>query len=178
VVTAIGLLHMANRPRRPKAISGSRMVGTSLMQYLGLAHRSDGGRPSSSGAHRWAIETCWRVERDGWDAGGRKVGTSSVLDKTTPANGMVSACSVWPSEEDGSGDSLMKLTDVRKYPQVLWNVRVARRFDPMAEPKRGEAAAEGRTPIQKDRGCDRAARRGTETRHCCHGRRGAEMPAW
>jgi phosphoglucosamine mutase len=55
------------------------------------------------------------------------------LDKTTTGDGLICALQVLAvMKETGAG--LAELAaGMRKYPQVLLNVRVARRFDPMAE---------------------------------------------
>jgi phosphoglucosamine mutase len=62
------------------------------------------------------------------------------LDKTTTGDGLVSALQVLAIMKS-TGAGLAELTaPMRKYPQVLLNVRVARRFDPMSEPRVVEVA--------------------------------------
>jgi phosphoglucosamine mutase len=55
------------------------------------------------------------------------------LDKTTTGDGLVSALQVLAVMKS-TGASLAELAaPMLKYPQVIMNVRVARRFDPLAE---------------------------------------------
>lgn len=72
------------------------------------------------------------------DAGGTLGGETSghilCLDKTTTGDGLVSALQVL-SVVKRSGRSLAELTSgMQKFPQVLLNVRVAKRFDPTEVP--------------------------------------------
>ena len=73
--------------------------------------------------------------------GGETSGHILCLDKTTTGDGLVSALQVLAVMK-ATGAGLAELTaPMRKYPQVLLNVRVARRFDPMTEPRVAEVAA-------------------------------------
>ena len=65
----------------------------------------------------------------GWLYGGENSGHIICLDKHTTGDGLVSALQVLTSIRE-SGKSLAELTaDLRLYPQVLVNVKVARGFD-------------------------------------------------
>jgi len=66
--------------------------------------------------------------------GGESSGHILCLTKTTTGDGLVSALQVLAVIKS-TGRSLAELTSgMRKYPQVLLNVRVAKRFDPLLEP--------------------------------------------
>ncbi len=66
--------------------------------------------------------------------GGETSGHILCLDKTTTGDGLVSALQVLAVMRS-TGAGLAELAaPMPKYPQVLMNVRVARRFDPMTEP--------------------------------------------
>src|SRR5579862_9395076 len=66
--------------------------------------------------------------------GGETSGHILCLDKTTTGDGLVSALQVL-SVMKQTGRTLAELTSpVRRYPQVLLNVKVAKRFDPSSVP--------------------------------------------
>jgi phosphoglucosamine mutase len=66
--------------------------------------------------------------------GGETSGHILCLDKTTTGDGLVSALQVLAVMKQ-TGRSLAELTSgMRKYPQVLLNVQVPRRFDPATVP--------------------------------------------
>jgi phosphoglucosamine mutase len=70
----------------------------------------------------------------GGTLGGETSGHILCLDKTTTGDGLVSALQVL-SVMKQTGAGLAELSaGMRKYPQVLLNVRVAKRFDPLQEP--------------------------------------------
>ena len=70
----------------------------------------------------------------GGTLGGETSGHILCLDKTTTGDGLVSALQVLAVMK-ATGAGLAELSaPMRKYPQVLLNVRVARRFDPLADP--------------------------------------------
>ncbi len=73
--------------------------------------------------------------------GGETSGHILCLDKTTTGDGLVSALQVLAVMKS-TGAGLAELAaPMRRYPQTLMNVRVAQRFDPMAEPRVGAAVA-------------------------------------
>ncbi|HMI73089.1 MAG TPA: phosphoglucosamine mutase [Steroidobacteraceae bacterium] len=74
------------------------------------------------------------LNQAGGTLGGETSGHILCLDKTTTGDGLISALQVLAiMKQTGSG--LAELAaGMKKYPQVLLNVRVARRFDPLTEP--------------------------------------------
>lgn len=67
--------------------------------------------------------------------GGETSGHIICLDKTTTGDGLISALQILAVMKH-TGAGLAELTaGMRKYPQLLVNVRVALKFDPMAEPR-------------------------------------------
>jgi phosphoglucosamine mutase len=66
--------------------------------------------------------------------GGETSGHILCLDKTTTGDGLISALQVLAiMKQTGSGLAELGAA-MQKYPQVLLNVRVVKRFDPQAEP--------------------------------------------
>jgi phosphoglucosamine mutase len=77
----------------------------------------------------------------GGTLGGETSGHILCLDKTTTGDGLISALQVLAVMRQ-TGAGLAELAAAMpKYPQVLLNVRVERKFDPMAEPSVQKAAA-------------------------------------
>jgi phosphoglucosamine mutase len=78
----------------------------------------------------------------GGTLGGETSGHILCLDKTTTGDGLISALQVLAVMKQ-TGAGLAELAaGMRKYPQVLLNVRVAKRFDPLQEPAVLKAAQE------------------------------------
>ena len=75
------------------------------------------------------------LNQTGGTLGGETSGHILCLDKTTTGDGLICALQVLAiMKQTGSG--LAELAaGMKKYPQVLLNVRVARRFDPLTEPE-------------------------------------------
>jgi phosphoglucosamine mutase len=75
------------------------------------------------------------LNQAGGTLGGETSGHILCLDKTTTGDGLICALQVLAiMKQTGSG--LAELAaGMKKYPQVLLNVRVARRFDPLTEPE-------------------------------------------
>jgi phosphoglucosamine mutase len=74
------------------------------------------------------------LNQAGGTLGGETSGHILCLDKTTTGDGLVSALQVLAIMKK-SGSGLAELAaGMKKYPQVLLNVRVAKRFDPLIEP--------------------------------------------
>ena len=116
------------------------VIGTS-MSNLGLEHalaaQGIGFRRAQVG-DRYVLAM---LNETGGTLGGETSGHILCLDKTTTGDGLVSALQVLAVMRS-TGAGLAELAaPMRKYPQVLLNVRVARRFDPMAEPAVMAAAA-------------------------------------
>jgi phosphoglucosamine mutase len=75
------------------------------------------------------------LNQAGGTLGGETSGHILCLDKTTTGDGLVSALQVLAIMKQ-SGSGLAELAaGMKKYPQVLLNVRVAKRFDPLIEPR-------------------------------------------
>ncbi len=109
------------------------VVGT-VMSNLGLEHalaeRNIEFRRAQVG-DRYVLAM---LNDTGGSLGGETSGHIVCLDKTTTGDGLVSALQVLAVMKS-SGAGLAELAaPMRRYPQVLLNVRVARRFDPLAEP--------------------------------------------
>jgi phosphoglucosamine mutase len=116
------------------------VVGT-VMSNLGLEHalaeRGIEFRRAQVG-DRYVLAM---LNEAGGTLGGETSGHILCLDKTTTGDGLVSALQVLAVMK-AAGAGLAELAaPMRRYPQVLLNVRVARRFDPMAEPRVVAAAA-------------------------------------
>jgi phosphoglucosamine mutase len=81
------------------------------------------------------------LNETGGTLGGETSGHILCLDQTTTGDGLVSALQVLAVMRQ-SGAELAELSvAMPKYPQVLLNVRVAKRFDPLGEPAVVAAAA-------------------------------------
>jgi phosphoglucosamine mutase len=78
----------------------------------------------------------------GGTLGGEASGHILCLDKTTTGDGLISALQVLAVMKQ-TGAGLAELAaGMRKYPQVLLNVRVAKRFDPLQAPSVVKVAQE------------------------------------
>jgi phosphoglucosamine mutase len=117
------------------------VVGT-VMSNLGLEHalaeRGIEFRRAQVG-DRYVLGM---LNETGGTLGGETSGHILCLDKTTTGDGLVSALQVLAVMK-ATGAGLAELAaPMHRYPQVLLNVRVARRFDPMSDPKVAAAAAQ------------------------------------
>ncbi len=127
------LLFILATARRAAGELKGPVVGT-VMSNLGLEHalmeRGIDFRRAQVG-DRYVLALLNEV---GGTLGGETSGHILCLDKTTTGDGLVSALQVLAVMKS-SGAGLAELSAAMpKYPQVLLNVRVARRFDPMREP--------------------------------------------
>jgi phosphoglucosamine mutase len=107
------------------------VVGT-LMSNLGLelalAERGIGFERAAVG-DRYVLS---KLKATGGTLGGESSGHILCLDRTTTGDGLISALQVIAVMVQ-SGKPLAELAaGMRKFPQVLLNVKVARRYDPMA----------------------------------------------
>jgi len=133
IVDGDQLLYIMARARKQAGTLRGPVVGT-VMSNLGLeiALRAAGieFRRAAVG-DRYVLA----MLRDGGGTlGGETSGHILCLDKTTTGDGLVSALQVLQVMRQ-SGRSLAELAaGMRKFPQVLLNVRVAKRFDPTAVP--------------------------------------------
>jgi phosphoglucosamine mutase len=124
------LLYIIAVQRRAERRLRGPVVGT-LMSNLGLeqALRAQGlafERVAVGDRHVLA-----RLHECGGTLGGETSGHVICLDRTTTGDGIVSALQVLAAMH-AQGASLAELrAGLEKYPQVMINVRVARRFDPL-----------------------------------------------
>jgi len=128
------LLYILASARRQAGALKGPVVGT-VMSNLGLEHalaeRNIEFRRAQVG-DRYVLAM---LNDTGGSLGGETSGHILCLDKTTTGDGLVSALQVLAVMKS-TGAGLAELAaPMRRYPQVLLNVRVARRFDPMAEPR-------------------------------------------
>jgi phosphoglucosamine mutase len=127
------LLFILATARRAAGELKGPVVGT-VMSNLGLEHalteRGIDFRRAQVG-DRYVLALLNEV---GGTLGGETSGHILCLDKTTTGDGLISALQVLAVMKS-TGAGLAELSaPMPKYPQVLLNVRVARRFDPMREP--------------------------------------------
>src|SRR5271165_6635297 len=127
------LLYILAVARRNSGVLKGPVVGT-VMSNLGLEHafaeRGIEFRRAQVG-DRYVLAMLHEV---GGTLGGETSGHILCLDKTTTGDGLISALQVLAVMRS-TGASLAELcAPMPKYPQVLLNVRVAQRFDPMSCP--------------------------------------------
>jgi phosphoglucosamine mutase len=109
------------------------VVGT-VMSNLGLAHAFEAQGIEFERAPVGDRYVLAMLNKLGGNLGGETSGHILCLDKTTTGDGLVSALQVLAVMKS-SGASLAQLAaPMQKYPQVLLNVRVKRRFDPAGAP--------------------------------------------
>ncbi|HEY5265041.1 MAG TPA: phosphoglucosamine mutase [Steroidobacteraceae bacterium] len=135
------LLYILGISRRDQGTLTGPVVGT-VMSNLGLEHAFaergiDFRRAQVGDRHVLAM-----LNELGGTLGGETSGHILCLDKTTTGDGLISALQVLAVMKR-TGAGLAELAaGMRKYPQVLLNVRVAKRFDPLTEPAVVQAAKE------------------------------------
>jgi phosphoglucosamine mutase len=128
------LLFILATARKARGELKGPVVGT-VMSNLGLEHalaeRGIEFRRSSVGDR----QVLAMLNETGGTLGGETSGHILCLDKTTTGDGLISALQVLAiMKETGAG--LAELAaPMRKYPQVLLNVRVANQRDPLTHPK-------------------------------------------
>src|SRR5580658_6824617 len=127
------LLYVLARSRHDAGTLKGPVVGT-VMSNLGLEHafaeRGIEFRRAQVG-DRYVLALLHAV---GGTLGGETSGHILCLDKTTTGDGLISALQVLAVMKS-TGAGLAELSaPMPKYPQVLLNVRVARRFNPMDNP--------------------------------------------
>jgi phosphoglucosamine mutase len=133
------ILYILATARHRAGLMDGPVIGT-VMSNLGLEHglaaQGIGFRRAQVG-DRYVLGL---LNETGGTLGGETSGHILCLDKTTTGDGLVSALQVLAVMR-AAGAGLAELTaPMPKYPQVLLNVRVAQRFDPMTEPAVMEAA--------------------------------------
>jgi phosphoglucosamine mutase len=118
--------------QRSGALRGP-VVGT-VMSNLGLEHALAAQGIEFRRAQVGDRYVLAMLNETGGTLGGETSGHILCLDKTTTGDGLISALQVLAVMKS-TGASLAELTaPIVKYPQVLLNVQVAQRFDPMTEP--------------------------------------------
>jgi phosphoglucosamine mutase len=135
------MLYILAKAARDRGELKGPVVGT-VMSNLGLEHAlAEIGiefRRAQVG-DRYVLAMLNEV---GGTLGGETSGHILCLDKTTTGDGLISALQVLAVMKQ-TGAGLAELgTGMRKYPQVLLNVRVAKRFDPLLEPTVTKVAQE------------------------------------
>ncbi len=134
------LLYVLAMARQNAGILEGPVVGT-VMSNLGLEHALAARHIEFRRAQVGDRHVLALLNETGGTLGGETSGHILCLDKTTTGDGLVSALQVLAVMKS-TGAGLAELAaPMRKYPQVLLNVRVATRFDPMAEPSVVAAAA-------------------------------------
>jgi phosphoglucosamine mutase len=127
------LLYILAMARRIAGELKGPVVGT-VMSNLGLEHVLAERGVEFLRAQVGDRNVLAMLNQSGGTLGGETSGHILCLDKTTTGDGLISALQVLAiMKQTGSG--LAELAaGMKKYPQVLLNVRVARRFDPLTEP--------------------------------------------
>ena len=128
------LLFILAMARRMAGELKGPVVGT-VMSNLGLEHVLAERGVEFLRAQVGDRNVLAMLNQAGGTLGGETSGHILCLDKTTTGDGLISALQVLAiMKQTGSG--LAELAaGMKKYPQVLLNVRVARRFDPLTEPE-------------------------------------------
>jgi phosphoglucosamine mutase len=149
IVDGDQLLYVIARARKAAGTLRTPVVGT-VMSNLGLevALRESGIEfMRAPVGDRYVMAM---LRDTGGTLGGETSGHILCLDKTTTGDGLVSALQVL-SVMKQTGRSLAELASgMHKFPQVLLNVKVARRFDPSTVPSVQEAVQK----IEKRMGAD------------------------
>ena len=134
IVDGDQLLYVLARAKQHDGTLRGLVIGT-VMSNLGLevALRESGiGFQRAPVGDRYVLA---QLRETGGTLGGETSGHILCLDKTTTGDGLVSALQVLAIMKR-SGLSLAELASgMRKFPQVLLNVKVAKRFDPAGVPE-------------------------------------------
>ncbi len=134
------LFMLANARHAAGELKGP-VVGT-VMSNLGLEHALKERGIAFLRAQVGDRHVLAMLNETGGSLGGETSGHILCLDKTTTGDGLVSALQVLAiMRQTGAGLAELSV-GMRKYPQVLVNVHVANRFDPMAEPEVARAVQE------------------------------------
>jgi phosphoglucosamine mutase len=126
------LLFILATARRASGDLKGPVVGT-VMSNLGLEHALQKRGIEFLRAQVGDRNVLAMLNESGGTLGGETSGHILCLDKTTTGDGLISALQVL-SVMKQTGAGLAELgTGMQKYPQVLLNVQVAKRFDPMTD---------------------------------------------
>jgi len=128
------LLYIIANDRLDRGVLQGPVVGT-VMTNLGLEHALAARGVALLRAPVGDRYVLSMLKESGSTLGGETSGHILCLDKTTTGDGLVSALQVLVVMKR-TGKSLAELaTGMKKYPQVLLNVRVERKFDPNSSPR-------------------------------------------
>jgi phosphoglucosamine mutase len=138
IVDGDQLLYIIASARHGDGTLRGPVVGTLMSNFgleLALRERAIEFQRAQVG-DRYVLQ---RLRESGGVLGGETSGHILCLDKTTTGDALVSALQVLAVMKQG-GRTLAELSaGMRKFPQVLLNVKTARRFDPKAVPSVQEA---------------------------------------
>jgi phosphoglucosamine mutase len=127
------LLYILAKSGHDRGALKGPVVGT-VMSNLGLEHALAGSGIEFRRAQVGDRHVLAMLNEVGGTLGGETSGHILCLDKTTTGDGLISALQVLAVMKQ-TGAGLAELgAGMSKYPQVLLNVRVAQRFDPLREP--------------------------------------------
>ena len=133
IVDGDQLLYIIARAKKADSTLRGPVIGT-VMSNLGLEVALRESRIEFQRAQVGDRYVLAQLRETGGTLGGETSGHILCLDKTTTGDGLVSALQVLAVVK-GSGLSLAELASgMTKFPQVLLNVKVAKRFDPSAVP--------------------------------------------
>ena len=140
IVDGDQLLYIIARARKAQNALLGPVVGT-VMSNLGLEHALAAEGIEFRRAKVGDRYVLGLLRETGGILGGETSGHLLCLDRATTGDALVAALQVLAIMRD-SGQSLAELSaPVRRYPQVLENVRVAQRIDPLASPLIQEAVS-------------------------------------
>ncbi len=135
------LLYILAKNARDRGELKGPVVGT-VMSNLGLEHALAEIGVEFRRAQVGDRYVLAMLNETGGSLGGEASGHILCLDKTTTGDGLISALQVLAVMKQ-TGAGLAELAaGMRKYPQVLLNVRVAKRFDPLQAPSVVKVAQE------------------------------------
>jgi phosphoglucosamine mutase len=110
------------------------VVGT-VMSNLGLEHALAERGVEFLRAQVGDRNVLAMLNQSGGTLGGETSGHILCLDKTTTGDGLISALQILAIMKRTASGLAELAAGMKKYPQVLLNVRVAKRFDPLTEPQ-------------------------------------------
>jgi len=140
LVDGDALIYIIARHRRREGQLRGNVVGT-LMSNLGLEHalrRLEIGFVRTQVGDRYIMD---RLKRDDGLLGGEPSGHIICRDRTSTGDGIIAALQVLAALKESGQDLASAAAEVEKYPQVLINVRLARRTDVLSLPRVQDAVA-------------------------------------
>jgi len=135
------LLYVIARQRHVTGTLKGPVVGT-VMSNLGLEHALAAlgvAFKRAAVGDRYVLEL---LREHGGELGGETSGHLLCLDKTTTGDGLVSALQVLAIMKQTGAKLAELVAQMTKYPQVLKNVRIAKRIDLNARPEVAAAVAQ------------------------------------